>query len=162
MFDVWGGVAGAQTLLPPPSISTSRRRSWRGWWRALRRHRLGLSGAKGELRVGADADLVIADPAVRWTLHRDDLRDRHRLSPFAGHVFQGQPRRTILRGVTIALDGEPVGEPTGRVLRRDRLDQQGPRRCQNPSRSDFGIVHSEPSSPMSCQTWPASLRNDSG
>jgi allantoinase len=118
IFAVWGGIAGAQTLLTaaldlefsPPVVARLVA--------SAPAARLGLSGAKGELCVGADADLVIADPGVRWTLHRDDLRDRHRLSPFAGHVFQGQPQRTILRGVTIALDGEPIGDPTGRVLRR--------------------------------------------
>ena len=118
-FAVWGGIAGAQTLLTAAldlEFSPARRRAARG--QLLPAAGSGCRRAKGELRVGADADLVIVDPGVRWTLHREDLLDRHRLSPFAGHVFQGQPQRTILRGVTIALDGEPVGEPTGRVLRR--------------------------------------------
>jgi len=55
---------------------------------------------------------------VKWRVEQATLRDRHKLSPFAGRALRGRVVRTILRGRTIALDGRPTGPPTGRVLRR--------------------------------------------
>jgi allantoinase len=80
--------------------------------------RFGLAPAKGALAVGADADVLLIDPQATWTIARDDLLDRHRLSPFTGMTLRGRIVRTILRGHTIAIDGAVVGEPLGRVLRR--------------------------------------------
>ena len=78
--------------------------------------RLRING-KGRVAVGCDADLVLVDLAERYTLLPEQLRYRHRHSPFAGMTFAGKPRRTILRGETIAIDGEPVGAPRGRLIR---------------------------------------------
>jgi allantoinase len=79
---------------------------------------LRLAPAKGALEVGADADVALVDPAATWTVAREELLDRHRLSPFVGRALRGRVVRTILRGRTIALDGRTVGEPCGRVVRR--------------------------------------------
>jgi allantoinase len=69
--------------------------------------------------VGADADVVLVDPSATWTVAREELLDRHRLSPFVGRTLRGRVVRTILGGRrTIALDGRTVGEPCGRVVRR--------------------------------------------
>ena len=65
-------------------------------------------------RAGADADLVLVDPAVRGA---PELHDRHRLSPFAGRPLRGRVVRTILRGTTVFDDGRIVArEPLGRLL----------------------------------------------
>ena len=80
--------------------------------------RFGLAPAKGALVPGADADVVLVDPAATWTVAREDLLDRHRLSPFAGREPRGRVARTILRGRTVAIDGRVVGRPAGRVVRR--------------------------------------------
>jgi allantoinase len=117
MFAVWGGIAGAQTLLalvydagaPPARLASLLA--------GVPARRFGLAG-KGSLDVGADADLVLVDPAGAWTVARGDLLDRHRLSPFVGRRLRGRVVRTVLRGATIAVDGRVVGEPQGRVVRR--------------------------------------------
>ena len=57
-------------------------------------------------------------PRATWTIAREDLLDRHRLSPFAGRTLQGRVVRTILRGRTVARDGRIVAPPGGRVLQR--------------------------------------------
>ena len=122
-FRIWGGIAGAQTLL---ALTYGAGVVDRGLpVEALARllgmapaERFGLAPAKGRLEVGADADLVLLDPAGTWTIDRDDLLDRHRLSPFAGRTVAGRVVRTLLRGRTIARDGALVGPPAGRVLRR--------------------------------------------
>ena len=80
--------------------------------------RFALAPAKGAIVAGADADVVLVDPAATWTVAREDLLDRHRLSPFAGRELRGRVARTILRARTIAIDGRVVGPPAGRVVRR--------------------------------------------
>jgi allantoinase len=116
-FAIWGGIAGAQTLLalvydagvPPARLAELVA--------AAPARRFGLAG-KGSLAVGADADVVLVDPAGSWTVAREDLLDRHRLSPFVGRRLRGRVVRTLLRGATVCVDGQPVGEPCGRVVLR--------------------------------------------
>jgi allantoinase len=122
-FAVWGGIAGAQTLLAllyeegvvgrglPVAALTDL-------LAAAPARRFGLAPGKGALSVGADADVTLVDPAASWTIAREALLDRHRLSPFAGRTLRGRVVRTILRGRTVARDGRAVGEPAGRVVRR--------------------------------------------
>jgi allantoinase len=123
-FAAWGGISGAQTLLMvlhdagvvARGLAMEHLASLTAEVPALR---FGLSPAKGALTLGADADLALLDPTTTWTLDRDDLLDRHRLSPFAGRRLHGRIVRTLLRGQTIALDGRLTGTPpAGRVLRR--------------------------------------------
>jgi allantoinase len=108
----WGGIAGCQSLLAllldsgrldPQEVAMLTSAN------PARRFRL----PKG-FRAGADADLVLVDPAVRGA---PELHDRHRLSPFAGRPLRGRVVRTILRGTTVFQDGRIVArEPLGRLL----------------------------------------------
>jgi allantoinase len=123
-FAAWGGIPGAQTLVAllydsgvvARGLDVARLATLTAGAPAAR---FGLAPRKGALAVGADADLLLLDSARDWTIDRDDLLDRHRLSPFVGRRLRGRIVRTLLRGTTIARDGRLVGEPIGRVLRRD-------------------------------------------
>ncbi|WP_320670129.1 dihydropyrimidinase [Patulibacter defluvii] len=68
----------------------------------------GLAGRKGELTVGADADVVVFDPERRWTITAAAQRSRVDYSPYEGTTVTGTVER-VYRGGRLAVDG-------GRVL----------------------------------------------
>jgi allantoinase len=109
-FSAWGGIAGVQTTLrvlltlgvPPERIAALL---------AAAPARLLRLAGKDEIVLGSDADLVLVDTAVTPELTREDLLDRHRMSPFVGRRLRGAIRSVFLRG-------EPVNEKTrGRLVR---------------------------------------------
>ncbi len=120
-FQVWGGIAGCQSLLSAALTAIGdydRSISLPLLADSLSRHPAALlqQAARGDIRAGNDADLVLVDLAQEYTLTNSDLRYRHMASPYVGFPFRGRPVRTIQRGVTIALDGHVVGRPQGRLI----------------------------------------------
>jgi dihydroorotase len=78
----------------------------------------GIYPQKGAILPGADADLVLVDPAARWTVRGEDLHSVQKHTPFEGTEVRGMPVTTILRGSVVARDRKAVGEPGGRLVRR--------------------------------------------
>jgi dihydroorotase len=68
-------------------------------------------GQKGRLEVGADADLAIVDLEREWTISDDAVISRIDWTPYAGRRLRGAIDRTIVRGRTVYVDGQVVGEP---------------------------------------------------
>ena len=77
----------------------------------------GIYPQKGSLLPGTDADITIIDPAAEYTIHNADLHSKSKVSAFDGFRVKGRAVQTILRGQTIAQDGEIVAEPGGRFIR---------------------------------------------
>ncbi|PZS16077.1 MAG: hypothetical protein DLM57_11315 [Pseudonocardiales bacterium] len=78
--------------------------------------RYGLSPRKGSLWPGADADLVLVDPAARWVLHDEHVLSKAGWSPYSGRELRGAVTSVFLRGHEIAVDGVPVEERYGQFL----------------------------------------------
>ena len=53
---------------------------------------------KGTLQIGADADVTIIDPAVRWTVDPAEFRSKSSNTPFAGWELTGRAETTIVGG----------------------------------------------------------------
>lgn len=70
----------------------------------------GLWPAKGHLGVGADADVVLWDPARRQPLDADRLHMAVDHSPYADRTISGWPALVLSRGRVVARDGHFVGE----------------------------------------------------
>lgn len=124
-LDAWGGIAAGQLLL---RVLLSEGAVDRGLplTRVARvlstvpAVRFGLPG-KGRIEVGTDADLVLVELNARRRVTEAEIHHRHpSLCPYIGMALAGRPVRTLLRGRTIALGGELVGAPQGRLVRPER------------------------------------------
>jgi dihydroorotase (multifunctional complex type) len=71
----------------------------------------GMWPAKGSLEPGSDADIVLVDPAERWTVSNEDVLSKAGWSPFAGRTLTGRAVATYSRGRLVADRGEVVGKP---------------------------------------------------
>ena len=68
-------------------------------------HRVGLSAHGGDLSVGSDANLVVFDPATRWTADATTLASRATNSPYDGRAMRGRVRTTIAKGRLVVDEG---------------------------------------------------------
>jgi dihydroorotase-like cyclic amidohydrolase len=71
----------------------------------------GLGHRKGHLAPGADADLIVVDPAARRSVDAETFWPKVASSPLAGTSLMGWPEITISRGEVICRDGEVLGTP---------------------------------------------------
>ncbi len=71
---------------------------------------------KGALRVGSDGDVTIVDMEKEGAIDVNKLHSKNNPSPWHGWKVKGMPVTTIVRGHVQMQDGEPVGEPIGRMV----------------------------------------------
>ena len=121
-FAIWGGISGAQTLLPLLLSEGYAKRNLplptiASVTAGFVARRFGLSPHKGAIAVGADADLAFVDLGADYTLNAADLFYTHQHSPFVGRAMQGRVVRTLSRGATVFADGKIIGEPAGRLIK---------------------------------------------
>jgi len=79
----------------------------------------GLYPQKGDIAIGADADILVWDPSVEWTLSVDGLHGNTDYTTFEGMPVQGAPAAVLSRGRVVVRNREYVGgEGGGRFLHR--------------------------------------------
>lgn len=120
-FGLWGGIAGVQaTLELLVSAGHHKRGLPLSTLAALTATtvaaRFGIAGRKGALEVGRDADLALLDLQADWTLRREDLLDRHRLSPYVGLAGRGRVVHTVRRGEQIVRQGQVAQGAGGQLV----------------------------------------------
>jgi allantoinase len=116
----WGGVASLQVGLAAVWTSAVRRGAGvadlASWLSEAPARLAGLSGRKGIIARGADADLVFWDPDAESAVDPATLHHRHPVSPYAGMAVRGRVVTTILRGEVIFHRGECTEIPSGRFV----------------------------------------------
>ena len=110
----WGaalpGMLGLQTALSVvvETMVLAGRLDWRGVASRLSEApaRIGSLAEQGRpIAVGEPANLVLVDPAARWTVEPAALASKSRNTPFAGRALPGRVRATFLRGRATTRDG---------------------------------------------------------
>lgn len=123
IFDAPQGLSVIEHMLPVVYDAAVNTRGW-SWPDLVRRtatrpaNIFGLAPRKGALRVGADADIVLYDPAPETTIaNGDHLLTRQKWTAFDGRRLRGRIVRTIARGRDVYRDGGIVAEAgSGRFL----------------------------------------------
>ncbi len=124
-FDqAWGGIASLGLAMPVIWTALLERNPERrvggleliGKWLASEPARLaGLTGRKGTLAPGYDADLIVFDPKAEWTVTPEDLWFNHKQSPYLGATLRGRILETYLRGECIFWSRGGAA-PTGAMM----------------------------------------------
>jgi len=68
--------------------------------------RVRLSAHGGDVTVGEDANLVVFDPAQRWTVDRERLQSKANNTPYDGRAMLGRVRTTVAKGRAVLVEGE--------------------------------------------------------
>lgn len=76
---------------------------------------------KGTLTPGSDADIVVWDPNVEWTLSEETQQSMADYCPMEGTVVKGRAQQVYLRGMLAAENGEIRAEKRGEYVRRGRM-----------------------------------------
>jgi allantoinase len=76
----------------------------------------GLGARKGRIAPGYDADLVVWDPGVEFTVDASELQQRHKITPYAGLRLRGQVKTTFVRGARVWDEGRLVRPGSGQLL----------------------------------------------
>ena len=113
-FDIWGGIAGAQSSLELMVGEGVRRGLALPAIAGLladgpaKRFRL---PAKGRIAEGFDADFAVVDLNRSYVLQRDQLLQRHKHSPYIGRAFGCKVKETYVRGRLVYAEARGVAEP---------------------------------------------------
>jgi len=116
------GVPGLETMLP--LLLTAVQQKQLSWTDLVRLTSTGPAqlfklSSKGCIAAGFDADLVLVDPKVQWTISGKDLLTRCGWTPFEGWRARGKVMRVYLRGQLAFDEGQVLIAPgTGRPVRQ--------------------------------------------
>ncbi|MBQ9393539.1 MAG: amidohydrolase family protein, partial [Oscillospiraceae bacterium] len=120
-----GGVPGVETraeLLYTYGVTT-RKISLAAMCRLLAENPAKLYGMyprKGIVAPGADADLVLYDPAADHTVHAADMAGRAGYTPYEGFAVRGGIRQVWLRGTLAVEHGALTGAAQGQFIPRGK------------------------------------------
>lgn len=130
--DSWGGdfrripygLAGLETALAVthtrgPAAGLMPTSRWARLHSEAPARLFGLWPRKGRLAPGADADILVWDPQVRWRVRPDKLETAIDWNPYQGRLLRGRARLVVSRGLMVAREGRFCGpEGRGRFVKR--------------------------------------------
>ncbi|XP_049807585.1 allantoinase [Schistocerca nitens] len=75
-----------------------------------------LDNRKGSIAEGKDADFVIWDPDVSFTVTKSIIEFKNKTTPYLGMQLDGMVMRTVVRGKTVYEHGHPFPLPEGSII----------------------------------------------
>ena len=120
-FAVWGGISGAQHLLPL-LLDLWQEQGVMDWSLLARltaesvAERFQLGPSYGRIASGAEANLALVDLEGREAVTPERLHYRHGITPYFHRKLRGKIVRTLLRGQTVACEGQATGAAGGRFV----------------------------------------------
>jgi allantoinase len=129
----WGGIASLELALA--AVWTGARERGFGLadlarWMAAAPAALAGLATRGAIAPGRRADLAVFDPEASFLVEPEKLRQRHKVTPYAGRTLFGRIEATWLLGEKVFERGAPDGPPRGRLI-------AGPAEIQQPIPSKF-------------------------
>lgn len=122
-LEAWGGISSVQFGLSLFWTSASARgldlTAISKYMSSAPAQLCGLQNRKGSLKAGLDADLIFFDPDASFTVTKDIIRHKNKLTPYIGMELKGVVQQTYLRGNLIYDKGEVVEKPQGKLLLND-------------------------------------------
>ncbi len=116
--EAWGGIASIQFSLPVV-------------WTKAKEHGFTISDIaswmsaavagfirqknKGKIKKGYDADLVVWDPEQRFTVKKEMIHYRHKISPYIGEHLYGVVKQTYVNGKKVYENGSFISLPQGKI-----------------------------------------------
>ena len=119
LLKAWGGISSLQFLLP--IIWTSSKKRGHGFedivnWLSDRPAQLAGLKTKGKIAVGYDADFVVWNPEEEFTVTKEMIEHRHKVSPYIGERLFGKVTQTYVDGIKVFEDGEMLHLNKGNLL----------------------------------------------
>jgi allantoinase len=118
--EAWGGIASLQLGLSTLWTEARRRGATLAqmarWMSSAPAQFAGLARDKGQLRVGAAADLLVWDPDESHRIRSDQLFFKHKLSPYLEREVCGRVHQTVLAGEVVYDGTGHPGSPRGQLL----------------------------------------------
>lgn len=129
VFGSWGGISGLQSTVQLFYEYAVNRKKYpvEIMARELAANPakiFGLYGQKGALRPGFDADIMIFDPKLEWTITEDSLFYKNKISAFIGLSGQGAVKETLVRGSTVYQSETGLRGYYGRFVRPCRKEEK--------------------------------------
>lgn len=127
-FSAWGGISslgfglsimhteGAK--LDPP-VTLKEISEWCSWNTAKQ---VGMDHFKGKIKLGYDADLILFDPGMEFSVMNQETYFKNKLTAYDGMKLQGRVVETIIRGNSVYALGQGHSDiPMGRLILEPRI-----------------------------------------
>lgn len=128
-FSAWGGISSVGFGLPimyteglkqDPPVSLQDISKWCSVNTAKQ---VGLSDSKGKIEVGYDADLLLFDAEVVYTITNSETFFKNKLTAYDGMEFRGRVMETIVRGNSVFALGRGHSDiPMGKLILEPRVN----------------------------------------
>lgn len=114
VWDAWGGIPNLEVMLPlvfTLGVRKSGILTLERYVEITSRNPSKITGVyprKGSLQVGSDADIVLIDPDLCFSVKADKLHHKVDWTPFEGLELCGWPRHVIINGQLVMREREVV------------------------------------------------------